>query len=151
MMIQSEMNKKSRTSRLIVIYIICYATKICYFMTKWREWKGSSYRLLFIMRISHESNCIILELYLDRIPLWGSMIIAFGAGTIAGIVVRVAFVPWQRKKIIGMSIIFSLVAVNLTSWSCDVTYYAAFLTSLAHKNKIAVSYHFVDTMQKVQS
>ena len=34
----------------------------------------------------------------------------------------------------------TLVAVQLTSWSCDVTYYAAFLTALAHKNKIAVSW-----------
>ena len=84
--------------------------------------KGFKLQVVFILHISHESDCIILELYLDRIPLWGSMIIAFGAGTIAGILIRVAFVPWQRKKIIGMSIIFSLVAVNLTSWFCDVTY-----------------------------
>ena len=74
-------------------------------MTKNKRFKQ---QVIILIRVSHESNCTILELYLDRIPLWGSMIIAFGAGTIAGILVRVAFVPWQRKKIIGMSIIFSI-------------------------------------------
>nr|XP_019919066.2 sodium-dependent phosphate transporter 1 isoform X3 [Crassostrea gigas]XP_034315069.1 sodium-dependent phosphate transporter 1 isoform X3 [Crassostrea gigas] len=38
-------------------------------------------------------------LHFDRIPLYGVFIITFGAAIIVGIVVRIAFVPWYRKKI----------------------------------------------------
>jgi sodium-dependent phosphate transporter len=36
----------------------------------------------------------------DKIPLWGTFTIAFGAGIIVALVVRFIIVPWQRNKII---------------------------------------------------
>jgi len=36
----------------------------------------------------------------DRIPVWGTILLSFGTGTIVGIVVRIFIVPWQRKRII---------------------------------------------------
>lgn len=38
-------------------------------------------------------------LHFDRIPLYGVFIITFGAAIIVALVVRIAFVPWYRKKI----------------------------------------------------
>ncbi|ESO09139.1 hypothetical protein HELRODRAFT_190726 [Helobdella robusta] len=35
----------------------------------------------------------------NLIPLWGTFIISFGAGTIGGIIIYFFIVPWQRKKI----------------------------------------------------
>lgn len=35
----------------------------------------------------------------DRIPLWGTFIISFGAGIIGAIIIRLFIVPWQRKRI----------------------------------------------------
>jgi sodium-dependent phosphate transporter len=37
----------------------------------------------------------------DRIPLWGVFVLAFGAGTICALLIRILLVPWQRKKIIS--------------------------------------------------
>jgi len=34
-----------------------------------------------------------------RIPLWGTFVISFGAGTICAIIIRLFVVPWQRKRI----------------------------------------------------
>nr|XP_022325222.1 sodium-dependent phosphate transporter 1-A-like isoform X2 [Crassostrea virginica] len=38
-------------------------------------------------------------LHFDKIPLYGVFIITFGSAIIIGLVVRLAFVPWYRKKI----------------------------------------------------
>ncbi|KAL1132393.1 hypothetical protein AAG570_010348 [Ranatra chinensis] len=39
-------------------------------------------------------------LYLDNIPLWVSITISLGAGLVAGIIVQLFVVPWQRKCVI---------------------------------------------------
>ncbi|XP_022325181.2 sodium-dependent phosphate transporter 2-like [Crassostrea virginica] len=38
-------------------------------------------------------------LHFDKIPLYGVFIITFGSAIIIGLIVRLAFVPWYRKKI----------------------------------------------------
>lgn len=38
-------------------------------------------------------------LYFDRIPLWGTFVIAFGSGIISAVSVRLILVPWQRRRI----------------------------------------------------
>ncbi|KAF6020988.1 SLC20A2 [Bugula neritina] len=40
------------------------------------------------------------QLYLHRIPLWGSLTIAFALGTLTSLGVRMLYVPWQRKRIL---------------------------------------------------
>lgn len=52
-----------------------------------------------IHRCFYKSISLFLVLHFDRIPLYGVFIITFGAAIIVGIVVRIAFVPWYRKKI----------------------------------------------------
>lgn len=42
---------------------------------------------------------MLTVLHFDKIPLYGVFIITFGSAIIVGLVVRLAFVPWYRKKI----------------------------------------------------
>ncbi len=44
---------------------------------------------------------LVTVLHFDRIPLWAVMIMACGAGSICAIVVKIFFIPWQRKTITG--------------------------------------------------
>lgn len=47
-------------------------------------------------------------LYLDRIPIWGAVIVAIGAAIFAALIVRLALVPWQRRNITAKCLAASL-------------------------------------------
>lgn len=57
---------------------------------------------------------------LDKIPVWGAMILCFGLSIITAILVQLFVVPWQRKKILERSLLLQQQANGVATGTDDL-------------------------------